>query len=52
MLTQYEITHMENRMVVDSEWDDYTEYKEPCEGDLFDDEDFEEDFEEDEIDDF
>ncbi len=49
MLTQYEITHMENRMLVDSEWDDYTEYREPCEWDLFSDEDL---FEEDLIDDF
>lgn len=49
MMTQYEVNNIENRMLVDSEWDDYTEYREPCEWDLFDDEDL---FEEDMIDDF
>ena len=49
MMSQYEVNHMENRMVVGSEWDDYREYREPCEWDLFDDDDL---FEEDMIDDF
>ena len=49
MMTQYEVNNIENRMLVDSEWDDYTEYREPCEWDLFDDEDL---FEEDMIDEF
>ena len=49
MMSQYEVNHMENRMLVSSEWDDYREYREPCEWDLFDDEDL---FEEDMIDDF
>ena len=40
-LTQYEITHMENRMLVDSEWPD-------CEREF----DEEEVFEDDEIDEF
>ena len=52
MLTQYEITHMENRMLVDSEWDSYTEYREPCEWDLFDDNELMEVFEDDYPDEF
>ena len=49
MMRYSEINDIENRMLVDSEWDDYREYREPCEWDLFDDEDL---FEEDMIDDF
>ena len=48
MMSQYEVNHMENRMLVDSEWPD-DKYREPCEWDLFDDDDL---FEEDMIDDF
>ena len=40
MLSQSDVMRIENRMLVDSEWeDDYTEYREPCEWDLFDDDD-------------
>ena len=41
ILTQYQITHMENRMLVDSEWSDSE-----------DDFDEDEEFEDDEIDEF
>ena len=50
-MTQYEVNHMENRMVVDSQWPE-DKYTEPCEWDLFDDDELMEVFEEDEIDEF
>ena len=40
ILTQYQITHMENRMLVDSEWPDRDDFDE------------DEEFEDDDIDEF
>lgn len=49
MLSQYEVNHMENRMVVSSEWDSYGGCHEPDECEFPDEGDL---FEEDMIDDF
>lgn len=40
-LTQYEITHMENRMLIDSEWPD-SEYDEFSEEEAFEEDDIDE----------
>ena len=41
-LTQYQITHMENRMLIDSEWPDYEQDNTFSDEEAFEDDDIDE----------